>query len=144
MLGGGHPIGVVASSPARDVKPCFPQREDLLLIQAIISQPPIEAFEVTVPNGLARLNEEQVYAAVRCPGIDGATAKLASIFQRPAHRLSTCVDRGFVRDDHGRAREAVRELVAHEFDVPHVIRTRDNGPWYARHREPLSMATTDG
>ena len=92
-------VGVVAPAPALDVELRIAEREKPVLIQALVAQPTVEAFDVTVLNRFAGLNEQQLDAVIRRPRIERATPKLAAIVEREAHRLAARRDHGVQRGD---------------------------------------------
>lgn len=57
-------VGVVAPAPALDEELRVAEREKPMLIQALVPQPAVEAFDVTVLNRFSRLNEEQFDAVI--------------------------------------------------------------------------------
>ena len=88
------PIGVVAASPPLDVKLRVPQREKPMLIQALVAEPAIEAFDVGVLNRFPGLNEEQLDLVIGRPRIECTTPELTAIIEREPDRFSsTCDDR---------------------------------------------------
>ena len=103
-----RPSGVEGTTVALDVKLSVEQREEPVLIQALVPKLPVEALDVRVLDGLTRLDELQRDAGISGPHIEGIAAEFGAIVERQARRPPVRRDDGLQRGDDRRAREAVR------------------------------------
>lgn len=157
-LGGGsvreaamRPGVVVVDPPGFDGLASIGQADEPALVQAFVAEPPVEAFDVGVLHGLARLNEGERDAAGVCPLVERAPGELGAIVHHDRLRQSAdagqpiersddpCagqrevhLERGalprVVIDDRQRAEPPpVGERVAHEVHAPALVRAGGRG-----------------
>ena len=83
-----RPGSVVALSPALDRLMRVREREEPVLVQAFVSQSPVEAFDECVLYRLAKSDEIETHAALVSPGVESFTLKLRSVVQDDPLRKS--------------------------------------------------------
>lgn len=86
-------VGVVRSPPPLDVNPRVLEREEVVLVQALIPEPAVEAFDVGVLDRFPWLDEVQLDAVIRRPRIERDAPKLAAVVERQSRRPATRTDR---------------------------------------------------
>ncbi len=70
---------VVVDPPVFDDFACFTDAREPVLVQAFLSEPAIEAFDVGILGRLAGINEVQLNALVISPRIKRPTAQFRAI-----------------------------------------------------------------
>ena len=155
-----RPVGVVGPTPALDVKLGVGQGEKPILVEAFVAQLPVDACDVGVLHGLARLDEAELNPAIRGPRVERPTTKLTPVVQREPRRLAAHDDRRHARDGmrdpngrrfvpgmihDGEAAEAAApgELIAHEVDAPRIVGAARHGTRHPRDGETLPVPSTD-
>jgi len=162
------PFGVVAPAVLLDVEPGIGQRQEPVLVQALVPEFPVEAFDVGVLDGLTRLDELQGHVMIGGSGVEVLRSEFAAVVERqPVGQAAGVPDVGeYV--DHGRGGEAVRdpdretfpragvddgetpkapavrELIADEVDAPAGVGRVHGEPRDARHRQAFPIPAPDG
>lgn len=77
-------VGVVGPAPAFDLELSVLQGKEVVLVEALDPESPVEALDVGVLHRLPRLNELAFDTAIGRPGIKRLTPKLAAIVERAA------------------------------------------------------------
>ena len=74
-------FGVVAPAVLLDVEPGIGQRQEPVLVQALIPEPPVEAFDGGVLDGLTRLDELQGHVVIGGPRIEVLGPEFTAIIE---------------------------------------------------------------
>src|SRR5437899_6914589 len=75
------PAPIVIHPPVLDEPPSVSEGEKPMLVQALVSEPAVEALDEGVLNGLARLDEVQPHAPLLGPLVQHQAGELRSIVQ---------------------------------------------------------------
>ena len=73
------PILVVVLAPVFDRLPCLSKGDKPVLIQALLAQSPVEAFDESIVCRLSWPAELKLYAMVMCPGVKRLGDELAAV-----------------------------------------------------------------
>lgn len=152
---------VVAPLPMGEPDLRVGQGKKPVLIQAFVPQLAVEAFDMTVLNGFARLDERERDASVGRPRVKGPRAELAAIVEEETYRSAPLDDDGLQGSDHGVTRQTERsrqrqalprahihgrqaakapsgaQRIAHKVDRPRIVRGGTGRSRHARDREPF-------
>src|SRR5690606_2989284 len=160
--GAVRPDPVVVGPPRLDRTPGISQRNEPMQVQALVPQRPVEAFDVAVLHGLARLNVVDLHPPGVRPRIERSARELAAVVgdhklgrpplgpaplkhvdhphgrkrRRPMKRQALPAE--LINHRQAPERATIRERVAHEVQTPALVRPAQ-GP---AHRPGHLAATT--
>src|SRR5437588_519881 len=97
---------VVIHSPLFTHAPCFFQADEPVLAQALVTELPVEALDITVLHRLARIDEAQRDSTLGRPLIHGLTCELRAVVHDDVQRLPPHSGESFEHSDDTRAWQA--------------------------------------
>ena len=115
-----------------------------MAVQALMAQAAVEAFDVRVLNGFARLNEPQLDVCVRGPRIEGATPELGPIVEREAHGRAALSDHMLQRLDHRDAGQAKRSEQRLTLVHSKADRALNHDALWPKRKAPYTNSTENG
>src|SRR5579864_3615923 len=84
-------LGVVLNAPRFDDAACVGETDEPVLVQALVAEFTVEAFDVRVLVGFAWANERQPHAAAIGPFVEYLAVEFGSVVDRDRLRQSACI-----------------------------------------------------
>ena len=79
------PFAIVGDAPALDFTAGVVERQEDVLVEALLPQPGIETFNVGVLDRFARRNELELHPMLVSPLIEGSTAEFRPVCRPESH-----------------------------------------------------------